>query len=1355
MRPFSILALLLCLPLAAASADKLPAASTLERSDGTGLSLRLHFDDSEFRATDEGRYLQLDACALESAGEGSRASGAPMLPVWRGLVALPPGHVARLSWRLVEAEPVDGRPLPFPTPRAQQLGEETIYDELLIEDPAAYAERLPISAQLGEVRGLRDLRTVEIIVSPVAWDSREGLSLARELVIDLRFTPETGARAAAALMEAPRKAEKHWDRIYAGALLNAAEAGEWKRRTPARFMAERGPRATAALKLLTADDGLYALLGDSLAAHGVALGTSLADIALYRHRFGWDGLEQPLFEQIAEPRYFIDENGDGLLDAGDRMVFLGRRLRHETESVDPIEWFGRASARYVAVAPELALPMADEAGWSEAGSFPVRDSFRRRLWVQGESSFHYSPPNWYYNGLSSETWDDNLYYWPQPLAHLGYKLHLPMSSPAYRAGSEATLRLLFQGASRTGSSRQFGVSIENSGIGCTLPEIMVSAHYTEEYEEAVPADCLVDGENTLVVDRLDDNQWRAYLKWWELEYESDYRALDDSLHFHADGATGPAELRIGGLSSDVADWQLLRDLDGTPRRVTLEAANEAGVPGDRELRLRRDLEGGESWWLADTATLRSPVIEAPADIALLEDGSPADLLVISHELFSDGIQRLIDYREAQGYTVKHLESRQIWDAFHAGARGAWGLRHAARFALQQWGVEALLLVGDANKDARGIHDDVTGWDPMPDFLPLHSIHEFVGVDEVVALDEWIVKREWNDWPGMLMGRLPVGSVDELEIVLDKIECLEDTDPDSPCGEGDGWRKRFFLAADDCWIWNDPGDPCVCGANEWEFEEGQTELIELLDSSWVGDIEGVPFNLSVLTDDWFLENNPVYPSELETLLRPIVSPVFLDSLSQGYLMAVVQSHANRGQVAHELILKTAGGGHDQDYLTNVNRPFFWMLFGCHGNEFAAYNEGKSNVGDCLGEHLLFADDNRGAVASYASDGFEFLFPNLRWERDWWEIMTTKVDPDGELVTHPEWRAGELQLVVELRFGDYDASYRTHLLGDPLLRLDAGPPRLRLFVNEAEVAEGDRIPVQSVGDTLHVSALIWDETYLADIKLRDPVLGEFAHELTPAFSAEAAFPLDSLAPMDTTAFQLDGRSRAWRLTAKVPYDFAMDALILEGRDLAGRTGTFTMEAPKQVDFVTAGGDTLSWGQWVSPSGELDILVTVPSVEILPEAFSLLVDGLPSGVDATATAESNIYRFELPYAWSSGEHRLTVQFEGQDYGGIRLLVDDATRLLAGLIFPNPFRNVTTFHFELTSDVSRGTLSIYTLGGRRIYRRELGALAAGEQPPLVWEGMDQTGDKIANGVYIARLALTDQGGEQVIWEDKVVRMR
>jgi len=73
----------------------------------------------------------------------------------------------------------------------------------------------------------------------------------------------------------------------------------------------------------------------------------------------------------------------------------------------------------------------------------------------------------------------------------------------------------------------------------------------------------------------------------------------------------------------------------------------------------------------------------------------------------------------------------------------------------------------------------------------------------------------------------------------------------------------------------------------------------------------------------------------------------------------------------------------------------------------------------------------------------------------------------------------------------------------------------------------------------------------------------------------------------------------------------------------------------------------------------------------------------------------------------------------------------------FPNPFNNRTQFSFEVTKDFDL-RLDVYTLGGRRIKSIEKFNLPAGFNI-VNWNGLDAFGQKIANGVYIYRIKVTN----------------
>lgn len=74
----------------------------------------------------------------------------------------------------------------------------------------------------------------------------------------------------------------------------------------------------------------------------------------------------------------------------------------------------------------------------------------------------------------------------------------------------------------------------------------------------------------------------------------------------------------------------------------------------------------------------------------------------------------------------------------------------------------------------------------------------------------------------------------------------------------------------------------------------------------------------------------------------------------------------------------------------------------------------------------------------------------------------------------------------------------------------------------------------------------------------------------------------------------------------------------------------------------------------------------------------------------------------------------------------------------YPNPFRQSTSFELNLKSSQS-ATLSVYNLRGQMVYRHEAGQLPGGVHT-LTWEGRDNQGRSLSNGIYLYKL---QAGGE------------
>jgi len=103
----------------------------------------------------------------------------------------------------------------------------------------------------------------------------------------------------------------------------------------------------------------------------------------------------------------------------------------------------------------------------------------------------------------------------------------------------------------------------------------------------------------------------------------------------------------------------------------------------------------------------------------------------------------------------------------------------------------------------------------------------------------------------------------------------------------------------------------------------------------------------------------------------------------------------------------------------------------------------------------------------------------------------------------------------------------------------------------------------------------------------------------------------------------------------------------------------------------------------------------------------------------------------AWDNANNPSEAQIK------LNLSLDNNLKLYNVFNFPNPFSKSTKFTFELSS-AAKISIYIYTLGGKKIKKIEERILASGYHS-IDWDGKNQFGSKIANGVYLYKIIAED----------------
>ncbi|MDG1432669.1 MAG: C25 family cysteine peptidase [Saprospiraceae bacterium] len=169
---------------------------------------------------------------------------------------------------------------------------------------------------------------------------------------------------------------------------------------------------------------------------------------------------------------------------------------------------------------------------------------------------------------------------------------------------------------------------------------------------------------------------------------------------------------------------------------------------------------------------------------------------------------------------------------------------------------------------------------------------------------------------------------------------------------------------------------------------------------------------------------------------------------------------------------------------------------------------------------------------------------------------------------------------------------------------------------------------------------------------------------------------------------------------------------------------------------------------------VLLRSPGSSDLTPVF---VDGDQLAFYPATQGDNNKARLEFnPLLLSDGTYQLVVLAEdvsGNQSGDLAYKVSfeivNKSSISKILNYPNPFSTSTKFVFTITGDEipDNMKIQIMTVSGRiirEIRMEELGPIHVGNNmTPFSWDGTDEYGAKLANGVYLYRVVATKANGE------------
>ena len=694
---------------------------------------------------------------------------------------------------------------------------------------------------------------------------------------------------------------------------------------------------------------------------------------------------------------------DGQFNSGDYLLFYGQRLRgdllaskHRDEADDWIVlngWQPQFNAKMVEKYTD------ENVYWLEAGATPGL----RMSTINGTPAG--APVVDYYTATvraeQSLLWktthfnDEDTWFWDEIITaytgHIITRTYTTTLSAIAAAPLSATVRAeLTTITPNPPPSPTYRTIFRLNSASNVLEDTVWTGLVRHRLQASTPLTTLLEGSNALTLMVVAQPQTPVvdlFFDWFEIRYARRFRADGNQLTF-SDNRSGARRYAASGFTTNPVHvlnvsnpWQ--------PQRVLSSSVTSAAGQYTTTFQIAASVP--VTYFVGGADQIQTPKQISRYDPPDLGSSNGADYLIITHRNFITSMQTLAAYRAAEGLRVKIVDVDDLYNQFNDGLYHPIAIKNFLKYAYANWQPPAptyVLLVGDGHWNFKNFNSARYG--TPPNFMPpnLAWVDPYQG--EVDTANE-LVELVGNDpLPDMLIGRLPVNTAAEADIVVNKIINYEAQSKSLP------YRQRMLFVAD-----NTP-DPKGAG----DFVQLSDDLINTV----------LP---STLTPDRVYADN--YGCAPGYSACPQFNYAITSTLNQtGALFVNYIGHASLNRWGDESFLVNANVA----TLNNLDRLPIILSMTCLDGYWIYPSATGANNG--LMETMLRAA-NGGSVASFSPTGLGVSTGHDQLERG----LLNAVFQQGVSRLGKAALAGKLQLYAAGH--DYDLIDTFTVFGDPALRL----------------------------------------------------------------------------------------------------------------------------------------------------------------------------------------------------------------------------------------------------------------------------------------------------------------------------------
>jgi hypothetical protein len=1042
-----------------------------------------------------------------------------------------------------------------------------------------------------------------------------------------------------------------------------------------------------------------------------------------------DTINYPRPKTLLEiPRLVIDKNSNGFFDPDDYVVFYGRGVRgwlykggntfqHYINSYTEKNYY------FFTVTQGHGKQMDTLSASAVSPSAFHPTSFQGKLFVEEEKyNLKNSGRRWVgklFTGADAGTYNNSLpgLVASSPIAYRFKFLH--------RSASFDYLDIFENGQLLSGGSVGMGATNMSPDYYEFAKEVSVNTSRTG----GVPNDVSV----VKIQVTSNNKDAKTWLDWLEIYYQRRFEAVNDALIFTSPDVTGLVQYDISNFSSDILAF------DVTDHSNVKELKYFSVDPSVCTIQLQQT--GGS---VREIAVVGKTGFKIPATATKIENTmnlhnvpSQNDFIIISPPEFLSEANRLKAHREeSQSDPLNTLvvDIQQIYNEFSGGLPDILAIREFLRYTQANWMSpvpQYVLLFGWGHFDYKNISSSQRNW------IPPYETDESLDVINSYPTDDKFVILGSNSLYSIAIGRLPARSVQEASVTVNKIILYETTAP------VDQWRNSLTFVADD-------------GKTSTEEDNGNSFTVPTEDIAESNAAKSFERNKIYIVE---------YPSvnSASGRRKPNANKAIVDAINQGTLLTNYIGHGNEQLWAHEYIFTRDD---DLPKLFNRDRLTFVVASTC---SYGKYDDPSILSG---GEQLVTMEQG-GAIGSLVTSRAVYNDQNVTLNKIFISYLLTK-DGNGRNSRLGDAVRFAKSIVISDAPWDTVNTRKFHLFGDPTLRL----------LMPKNVASVDSVNGISTSSIVAMKSLA-----------HVPIQGAMKlNNGTPMTSFQGKGTLQVFDSQREVVIQ-DGNST---------FRFKVNGSLLYRGGVSIYGGQFetTIPIPKDVTFGSQSRISMyAWNDATDGAGytenvmingidSIAIDTTGPQISIYLNDLNFrpgdVVKSNPTmivrfhdengintstagvGHQLSATISnpertfdlSNYYQSDFD-TYKSGEVRYPLRDLSDGKYTVRIkawdvhnnsseaetyfevsLADDLT-MLNVVNYPNPFSNSTTFTFQRNViDPINVEVKIFSIAGRLIGKMSVQNITD-RSVRIPWDGRDNDGASLANGIYLYKLIVRSQNGQ------------